>query len=164
MDRNTDEVGDKAEESRFAPASGEVNLGVLGCNIAFHLRLAQDASFRAFRRQTGENDLRPGWYALLSLIDVNPGITPMTLSRASGRDKSTLTPILRDLIARGLISQSPVPGDRRSYSLLLTPKGEQRLSRLHAHAEAHDRRLDEIVGEKKKELIDLLRRITGQLD
>jgi DNA-binding MarR family transcriptional regulator len=153
---------DAATAERLGAA--DVALGVLGCNIAFHLRLAQDASFRAFKRQTGETNLRPGWYAVLTLIDANPGITPMALSRASGRDKSTLTPVLRDLIRHGLVRQSPVPKDRRSYSLSLTLAGEERLARLTAHAEAHDRRLDEIAGPKKKELIELLRRLSSSLD
>jgi DNA-binding MarR family transcriptional regulator len=153
---------DAATAERLGAA--DVAFGVLGCNIAFHLRLAQDASFRAFKRQTGETNLRPGWYAVLTLIDANPGITPMALSRASGRDKSTLTPVLRDLIRHGLVRQSPVPKDRRSYSLSLTLAGEERLARLTAHAEAHDRRLDEIAGPKKKELIELLRRLSSSLD
>ncbi len=161
MERDTKEAEEVSAETA---GPSHVHLGVLGCNIAFHLRLAQDASFRAFKRHTGESHLRPGWYAVLSLIDSNPGITPMVLSRASGRDKSTLTPILRDLIRHGLVRQSPVPKDRRSYALSLTLAGEERLERLTAHAEAHDSQLDEIVGPRKKELIDLLRRITNDLD
>jgi len=164
MDRNTIDVKDAAAEPTEEPGGGELRLGPLGGNIAFHLRMAQDASFRAFKRHTGESDLRPGWYAVLTLIAANPGITPMGLSRASGRDKSTLTPLLRELTNRGLVEQCPVPGDRRSYSLALTPKGEERLARLTAHAKAHDGRLDEIAGPKKQELVDLLRRIVGSLE
>ena len=164
MDRDTNEAKYIADESTARPGESEVHLGALGCNIAFHLRLAQDASFRAFKRHTGESDLRPGWYAVLTLINANPGITPMVLSRASGRDKSTLTPILRDLIRHRLVEQAPMPNDRRSYTLVLTSEGEDRLARLTAHAEAHDRQIDELVGARKKELIELLRRITNSLD
>ncbi len=168
MDRNADDTRDAtrdaSEDTAWRAGSSDVRLGDLGCNVAFHLRLAQDASFRAFKRHTGEGDLRPGWYAVMSIINSNPGITPMALSRASGRDKSTITPILRELTRHGLIAQCPVPNDRRSYALTLTPSGEERLARLAAHAEAHDRHLDEIVGPRKTELIELLRRITGMLD
>ena len=73
--------------------------------IGFHLRLAQNASFKAFKRLTGESDLKPGWFAVMMLVHVNPGITPMALSRASGRDKSTLTPVLRDLESRGYLDR-----------------------------------------------------------
>lgn len=175
MDRDTNEATDTAGSaadrgdasagtSRRSLANGS-SLGGLENNIAFYLRLAQDASFRAFKKHTGESDLRPGWFAVLTLIDANPGITPMGLSRASGRDKSTLSPILRDLGSHGLVEQCPVPSDRRSYALALTPAGKERLARLAAHARAHDDGLDEIVGhENKQMLIDLLRRIANSLD
>ena len=54
--------------------------------------MAQIASFQAFAREVGEVDLPPGRFALLTLIGRNPGISQTVLSRAAGRDKSTLTP------------------------------------------------------------------------
>jgi len=75
------------EASGAGGERSEVDLGLLGGYIGYHLRMAQAASFRAFKRHTGVSSLRPGWYAVLSLIDDNPGITPIALSRASGRDK-----------------------------------------------------------------------------
>jgi DNA-binding MarR family transcriptional regulator len=168
MDRQTGDTTDAVDEATVKaaaePAANGPRLGPLGNNIAFHLRMAQDASFRAFKRHTGESDLHPGWYAVLTLIDANPGITPMGLSRASGRDKSSLTPLLRELVSRRYVEQRPVPGDRRSYALALTPSGKERLARLAEHAQAHDLKLDEIVGPGKAELIEMLRRIANTLD
>jgi DNA-binding MarR family transcriptional regulator len=57
-----------------------------------------------------------------------------------------------------------VPADKRSYTLSLTRAGKARLAELTAHAEAHDRVLDEIVGEGRPELLRLLRLITASLD
>lgn len=155
-----------AANAQGEPAANknEIRLGVLEGYIGFHLRQAQNASFKAFQRQTGEPGLRPGWFAVLSLIDSNPGITPVLLSRASGRDKSTLTPVLRDLAHRNLIERLPVPSDRRSYSLALTSAGRDKLREFAVHAEIHDRKLDQIAGPKKAELLALLRRISSLLD
>jgi DNA-binding MarR family transcriptional regulator len=150
-------------ENDTQPAQ-QIRLGELEHRIGFHLRLAQDASFRAFKRDAGEQDLRPGWFAVLSLIRDNPGITPMALSRASGRDKSTITPILQDLARLRLIDSTPVASDKRSYTLSLTRAGIERLSHLDACAAEHDRKLDEIAGDRKEELITLLRQIVAALE
>lgn len=152
------ESADKARSPRTA------DLGPLDNYIGFHLRMAQNASFKAFKRHTGDSDLRPGWFAVLSLIGSNPGITPMTLARASGRDKSTITPVLRDLVRAKLVGRAPTAGDRRSYTLHLTPAGGKKLARLNEHAARHDAELDALVGDRKPELIRLLKLITINLE
>jgi DNA-binding MarR family transcriptional regulator len=152
----------KARRQRAAPAATAAapRLGPLADFIGFHLRLAQEASFQAFARRVRDFDLRPGRFAALALIAWNPGISQTALGRASGRDKSSLTPALNDLAKRGLVNRRRSSRDRRSYTLSLTPKGERLLDVLMAHASAHDRRLDEIVGVKNKaELVRTLRRI-----
>ena len=50
--------------------------------------------------------MRPGRFAMLTLIGRNPGISQTALSRANGRDKSTLTPLLADLVRRGLVRRT----------------------------------------------------------
>jgi DNA-binding MarR family transcriptional regulator len=140
-----------------------IRFGPLQDYITFHLRMAHAAAFRSFQRRSGMPGIRPGWFAVLTLVRENPGITPMGLSRGSGRDKSTITPILRDLEREGLIRREAVPGDRRSYALWLTDEGEARLADLRVRAAEHDARLDAIVGDRKQELIGLLRRIVAEL-
>jgi len=146
------------------PERGErVRLGVLEGFLGFHLRLAQDASFRAFARHVGQRGLRPGRFATMMVIHDNPGITPSALGRAIGRDKSTVTPLVQDLHRHGLIRRRPSPKDRRSVGLTLSPAGEEALRELFAHAQEHDRRLDDIVGDRKPELLRLLRDIAEAL-
>ena len=153
------------DAAEIAPrAEGEVQLGPLSSFIGFHLRLAQEASFRAFAQRVGDPDLKPRRFAILTLIDENPGLTQTALGRASGRDKSTLTPALNDLERRGLITRERSPSDRRSYVLSLTREGKALLQKLALHAHAHDRNLDEIVGlDRKAELIRILRKIAMAL-
>ncbi len=147
-----------------AALDGAFRLGPLAGFIGFHLRLAQEASFQAFARRVRGFDIRPGRFAALALIGENPGISQTALGRASGRDKSTLTPALDDLVRRALVRRQRSASDRRSYALSLTPKGEKLLQELMAHARAHDRELDRIVGMKDKaELIRVLRRIAMAL-
>ncbi len=140
-------------------------LGPLADFIGFHLRLAQEASFQAFARRVRDFEMRPGRFAVLALIGQNPGLSQTALGRAAGRDKSSLTPALNDLVRRALVRRERVASDRRSYALSLTPKGERLLAELFVHARAHDRQLDEIVGAAgKTELIRTLQRIALALD
>jgi len=138
-------------------------LGRLDEFIGFHLRLAQDASFRAFARSVGVRSLKPGRFAAMTVIHNNPGITQSELSRAIARDKSSVTPLIQDLERDRLVRRRPSKTDRRSVSLTLTRHGEMILRRLMVHAAEHDRKLDEIVGEGKPEFLHLLRRITDGL-
>jgi len=144
-------------------AAANISYGSLPNKIGFHLRMCQEASFRAFAARAGEPDMKPQRYTILTLIGENPGITQTLLSRCSGRDKSTLTPALNDLQARGLLERRRVESDRRSFQLYLTPEGEALRARLDQHSDAHDRDLDTIVGADKTALIRLLRRITTSL-
>ena len=156
--------GDRSGKREALPNGRErVRLGVLDGFIGFHLRLAQDASFRAFARQVGQRDLEPGRFAALMVIHNNPGITLGALGRAIARDKSTITPLIQDLQRRGLIERRPSKTDRRSATATLTADGEAMLRDLFVHARDHDRKLDDIVGNRKPELIRLLRRIAELL-
>jgi DNA-binding MarR family transcriptional regulator len=130
--------------------------------IGFLLRLAQEASFSAFARRTGEAALRPGRYAILSLVGANPDISQTALGLAAGRDKSTLTPALADLERRGLLKRERLAQDGRRYALRLTPAGRAMLKRLAAHAAAHDAELDALVGaEAHDAVVAALRRIAS---
>ena len=141
-----------------------IDYGPLAGWVGFHLRMAQIASFHAFASEVGEVDLPPGRFALLTLIGRNPGISQTVLSRAAGRDKSTLTPALRDLKRRGLIARVRLERDRRSYHLTLTPEGQATLRRLTECAARHERNLDRTVGTRdRKKLLRILRKIMSEL-
>ncbi|MCQ1838839.1 MarR family winged helix-turn-helix transcriptional regulator [Neorhizobium galegae] len=129
--------------------------------IGYHLRVAQETSFQAFARAAGKADLKPGWYALLTVLAERESMTPSELSRICGRDRSTLTSSLKALSHRGLIERRPNPDDQRSYSVRLTENGRRMQKQLHAIAVVYDRRLDEIAGKDKAVLIAVLGRIAA---
>src|SRR6185436_3180617 len=163
LSRKPGGAGTRARGRTGALVDG-IDYGPLAEWLGFHLRMAQIASFQAFAREVGEVDLPPGRFALLTLIGRNPGISQTVLSRAAGRDKSTLTPALRDLKRRGLIERQRLQSDRRSYHLTLTADGEATLQRLTECAARHDRNLDRIVGPRDKpRLLRILRKIMSEL-
>jgi len=156
-------AGGQRKKEDIVDFDGEIRLGPLENFIGFNLRLAQDASFQTFAKHTGRPQLRSGRFAALMLIYQNPGLTQMDLSRAIARDKSTVTPLVQALQRDGLVTRHVSDKDRRSVTLRLTEAGEQVLDDLLDHAEEHDRKLDAIVGDRKAELIRLLKQIVKDL-
>jgi DNA-binding MarR family transcriptional regulator len=139
--------------------------GPLSDWIGFNLRMAQEAAFLAFVRQSRSvAGTRPGRFAMLTVIDANPGISQTALGRAAGRDKSTLTPVLNDLVRRGWIRRQRNRDDRRTYLLTLTPLGRKRLRQLNVCARRHERNLDRIIGpEDRSRFLAILRRIAAEI-
>ena len=108
--------------------------------------------------------LRQGWFAVLLLIRENPGITPMALSRGSGRDKSTITPMLRDARARGARRAGGGTGRPPQLRAAADHRRRGRGSPTCERAPpSTTRRLDAIVGEQKQALLAVLRRIVAEL-
>jgi DNA-binding MarR family transcriptional regulator len=140
-----------------------VDYGPLANWVGFNLRMAQAAAFQAFSRLAKEIGTRPGRFATLMLIGRNPGISQTALSRANGRDKSSLTPVLNDLARRGLVSRRRTRADQRTYRLSLTPAGRRLLGELTRCARVHERNLDRIIGAKEqKAFVRALKRIIAQ--
>lgn len=142
-----------------------IDLGPLDGWVGFNLRMAQEAAFQAFSRRSKEIGESPGRFATLTLIDRNPGISQTELSLANGRDKSSLTPVVEDLVRRGLVERRRVEADRRAYRLNLTPAGKKTLASMMRAARGHERMLDGIIGARdRKRFVDVLKRIGAKVE
>ena len=127
-----------------------VQLGPLGDWVGFNLRMAQESAFEAFSHLSREIGESPGRFATLTLIAENPGISQSTLGHAAGRDKSSMTPVLDDLVRRRLVTRARSNEDRRTYRLTLTGAGEKTLTRLMACARRHEKNLDRLIGSRER--------------
>ena len=156
--------GPQVRLARPATVPAAVDLGDLAKHVGFHLRVAQEASFRAFARASGQHGVKPGRFAALTVIARNPGISQAALGQTIARDKSSITPLIQDLQRLGLIERRSAVGDRRRVELCLTAAGEGHLERLRRFADEHDAKLDAIVGAKKGAFLDLLRKIANEID
>jgi DNA-binding MarR family transcriptional regulator len=126
--------------------------------------MAQEAAFQAFSHLSQEIGESPGRFATLTLIARNPGISQTELSLANGRDKSSLTPVVEDLVKRGLVERKRMDSDRRTYRLNLTPSGKRVLTMLTRCARRHERNLDRVIGERdRKRFIQILKKIAAEL-
>jgi DNA-binding MarR family transcriptional regulator len=125
--------------------AGSVKFGPLEHWIGFNLRMAQEAT--------------------LTIIARNPGISQTELSHANGRDKSSLTPVVEDLVRRGLVERTRMDNDRRTYRLTLTAQGKKILTQLTRCARRHERNLDRVIGMRdRKRFLALLKKIAAEIE
>jgi len=142
-----------------------IKFGPLEYWVGFNLRMAQESAFQAFSRRSQEIGESPGRFATLTLIARNPGISQTELSHANGRDKSSLTPVVEDLVRRGLVERRRVRQDRRAYRLNLTQAGKKTLTMLTRCARRHERVLDGIIGARdRKRFIQILKKIAAEME
>ena len=142
-----------------------INFGPLATWVGFNLRMAQEAAFQAFSRRSQEIGESPGRFATLTLIARNPGISQTELSHANGRDKSSLTPVVEDLVRRGLVERKRMENDRRTYRLYLTPAGKKVLTMMTRCARQHERTLDHVIGERdRKRFVQILKKIATKIE
>jgi DNA-binding MarR family transcriptional regulator len=142
-----------------------IRFGPLEHWVGFNLRMAQEHAFEAFSRSSQEIGENPGRFATLTLIARNPGISQTALSHANGRDKSSLTPVVEDLVRRGLVERKRTRQDRRTYRLHLTPAGKRTLTMLTRCARRHERGLDGIIGRRDRtRFLQILKKIAAEIE
>jgi DNA-binding MarR family transcriptional regulator len=159
----------RARKSRTAPqheppASPDIDLGWLGGTVGFYLRTAQEAAFQAFARRANGADAKPWRFAVLALIDANPGLTQRDLAAALRRNTSSLTPVLDELCRLDYVVRERLEHDRRAYRLALTAAGKASMLELMASAVEHEREIDRLVGRAKRaDFIRTLKQIIAGL-
>jgi DNA-binding MarR family transcriptional regulator len=142
-----------------------INFGPLAHWVGFNLRMAQEAAFQAFSRRSLDIGESPGRFSTLTLIARNPGISQTELSHANGRDKSSLTPVVEDLVRRGLVERKRMDSDRRTYRLNVTAAGKKVLTMMTRCARRHERNLDHLIGARdRKRFVQILKKIAAEIE
>ncbi|MBZ0140382.1 MAG: MarR family transcriptional regulator [Pseudorhodoplanes sp.] len=141
-----------------------IDISPLPDRIGYMLRRAQLAVFKNFVRCCAEFDIRPGQYAVLTVIENNPGLKQIDVSTALGIKRTNLVALIDLLEQRGFARREPVPADRRSYALHLTAKGKAFMSKLHARVDAHERQVRAALGEDAHDqLLPMMQRLIDTL-
>ncbi|MCB1347503.1 MAG: MarR family transcriptional regulator [Paracoccaceae bacterium] len=139
-----------------------VNLGEITGSLGFLLRMAQLKAFDFFFRTLDGEDLRPGEFTVIWVIQLNPGLRQGTFARTLKIKPAHMTKLIARLVEQGLVHREVPEDDRRSVRLSLSPEGEAFVARyrdqfLHLHlAERSD-----LTPEEARTLIHLLRRYAG---
>jgi DNA-binding MarR family transcriptional regulator len=140
----------------------DIDLGPLPQLVGYMLRRAQLAVFQDFWRGYERFDIRPAQYAVLIIIERNPGLRQSQISSALNIKRANLVALLDSLENRGLAKRAPVATDRRSYALHLTEDGTALMRKLAEANAAHEARVSAIIGDAGR--LELLRLLHGVTD
>ena len=130
--------------------------------VGYALRRAQGVIFADFNHSLAELGLRPGQFAVLMLIDRNPGTSQSSVSTALGIQKANFVATIADLEKRGLVRRKKSSTDGRTYSLGLTPRGRIQLQRATELQSVHEAKVTAQIGDEgRMQLLVLLDRLSA---
>ncbi|NQV56151.1 MAG: MarR family transcriptional regulator [Rhodospirillales bacterium] len=130
--------------------------------MGYHMRRAQLRIFQDFAETMRDVQITPGQFGVLALIASNPGMTQSACARAVGIERSTMVAVIDALEQRKLVERRPSPVDKRSYALVLTMGGIKLMEELRPLVRRHEDRLTAgLSGPERRQLIDLLRRLSA---
>ncbi len=128
--------------------------------MGYALRRAQVVIFADFNHTLRGINLRSGQFAVLMLIDQNPGASQSSVSAALGVQKANFVATIADLEARGLVRRRKSDLDGRSYSLGLTSRGRTLLQHAAELQSLQEQRVIAHIGfEGRNQLLTLLERL-----
>lgn len=118
-----------------------INYGLLPSLVGYQLRMAQIALFKDFSQGPGGEDVTPGLFGVLVIIEANPDLKQSELARATHLDRSTVVTVIDNLVRRGLVERRVALHDRRSNAIRLTEAGATLLRKLKRQVSQHEKRL-----------------------
>ncbi len=128
--------------------------------VGYALRRAQGAIFADFNQTLAGLNLRPGQFAVLMVIDQNPGASQSSVSVALGIQKANFVATIADLEKRDLVRRRKSDTDARTYSLSLSARGRALLQHASELQSQHEKRVIALIGsEGRLQLLGLLERL-----
>ncbi|ODU62603.1 MAG: hypothetical protein ABS99_00010 [Acetobacteraceae bacterium SCN 69-10] len=143
-------------------AGPALQLGWLEALLGFHLRMASAAVARDFAGAMHGLDLTQKQYAVLELINANPGVSQIDLATTLGTDRATMMAIVDRLDGRQLLTRRRSASDGRRQALHLTAAGARLLIVARDRIAEHEQRFIAALGGRGDHLIAMLREIYGR--
>jgi DNA-binding MarR family transcriptional regulator len=152
-------------EMRARRTNGVVKVTPLSGIIGYALRRAQLVIAADFNQTLAGLDLRPAQFAVLILIDQNPGTSQSSICDALSIQKANFVATIAELVDRGLVKRRKLDSDARTYSLGLTSRGRSILDDAAKLQSLHEARVIAQIGtEGRLQLLNLLERVASLPD
>jgi DNA-binding MarR family transcriptional regulator len=154
--------GGSAATNNF-PSKRRLAAAALDSSLGYSLRRAQLSTYDDFSKAMEPFDISPSQFAVLTLIQANPGLTQSAICSALGIQKTNFVALLDKLEDRGITERRRSGGDRRSSALHLTPEGEKFVGSLVAAHQAMEAALARRLGPRRThDLLALLHEFTTE--
>ncbi|WP_083638861.1 MarR family winged helix-turn-helix transcriptional regulator [Rhizobium oryziradicis] len=151
---------DAPTSSPSTSAATSVTLGELENILGFHLRLANVAVFQDYQVTMAGLSLTPKQFAVLELIETNPGASQIDLAHCLRMDKASMMALVNKLEARHAIERRQSESDRRRQELFITTEGLALAKTAKKLRETHEARFkDRFSADELAELVSYLQRI-----
>jgi DNA-binding MarR family transcriptional regulator len=134
-------------------------LGRLGPSLGYNLRVAQLRIFAAFASVADQHAITPTQFAVLLLIDANPGIKQIELADALDVDRSTLVRLVDRCADAKLVRRGSSKLDRRVAPPVLTARGRALLAAMVPAVARAEAAASGLSGAEIATLLQLLGRI-----
>ncbi|WP_200902048.1 MarR family winged helix-turn-helix transcriptional regulator [Microvirga vignae] len=133
----------------------EITCYILDHCLGLHLQRAARVVARRLDEALRPLDLTNGQFELLALLRQTPAQGIASVAERLGRDRTTITAILKPLKQRGLVAVTVNPDDSRGRRLSLTRAGRDLLAAAIPHWGRFHLRMDHLFANDE---VDLLRR------
>lgn len=131
----------------------------LGMSFSRLMRAMVDAETPILRA----HDLEMWDYVVLSALTTGDAPTQSDLAAAVYRDKTRLIPILDRLEARGLLSRTPDPADRRNRVVALTDDGRAAVTACRTDIRAMEAEfLSSVPAAKRRAFVEVLEELADR--
>jgi DNA-binding MarR family transcriptional regulator len=150
----------RRRESGERGAARAIDMGGLEEVIGYVIRRAQVAIFDDTEEMMDDVDISPVEFAVMRLIQRNPGINQISLATTLGAEGPRMVLIIDALEQRGLVARLSSTIDRRARALFLTPEGRALHTQLSRRVQQQNRRLAKrLAGDDPTALLRMLRNL-----
>lgn len=130
--------------------------------IAFHyLLMANQAIYQRRLMDTlKDTELTPGQPKVLEYLGDHEGATQKEIAAACYIEEATITSVLNGMEAKGLIERKRLYGNRRSYHVFMTEKGQRMQKKVEEiFLKLEEETFEGISEEKRREFLELFSKI-----
>ena len=131
-------------------------------SLGYSIKRAQVRTYEVLFRVLGPNSLTPGRMTALSIIATQKGINQSVLADMLGITRAGVVKVIDSLQSGGYVRRRPIPEDRRSYLLEVTPEGYAELSRLNVLLRHHEELIAaKLTVRERRQLMALLEKVAS---